>query len=801
MILKTWFLLFIGLLLTASAEAQHRVLFITGDTLILNVEEARGDVQWQVSTDSLSWSDIPGQTGLGFPATAALSGKWVRPVLDEANCPPYVGINTLILAVDTAATGFVAEDFALFNLPWDFVSFDGSGVLHFSGTATGPIQPGDFIQDFPALNDRPVVVAIVIQDGMVAMHLATQGEDYPLNWGDPIMSRVMGKIFDENGEPAMGVELRIGDSVRFTNSAGMFIFQDAPVNENFGVINATKSGYFPACRSFVPKSEGSLVEIRLLPMNTFTSFNSETGAQINIAGVAITFQPNSIVYLNGSPYTGQVQVALHNLDPASEEFLAEMPGNFAGSRNSTQRFLSPVGMMAINLTTSNGTWLQLSPGLPATVVYPIPPAGIATAPSTIALWSFDEDAGYWRYEGQAVRNANTYIAELSHFSFWGWSIEYDVFYLEGVIKDQNGLPVCEASASFGVNTLAGGFDITTSTGHFAALLPADVLLDLNVSFHCGSDPYFLLYSGTAGPYSINTVLPELIISIPPQVNTITGTIVDCSNQPAVDGFLQINGLTYFTDQGNFNARICGNTASIITVKPEPVLEFGDTLNLNITQSVTDIGDIILCNGDTLQTGNVTDIDGNVYSTVLIANQWWMSENLRTTRYSDGTVIPNVTSGWETLTTPAWVFYNHNPDLDTVYGKYYNWFTVATSGNVCPVDWHMPTYEEYQILINNAGGYLTAGGKMKTIEVLPEYPGWALPNLGGSNVTGFSALAAGAKAYEEIFFSGEYYQGSIWTATNADTLLARSMYLGYDVRRIVYFDMDKNSGLSIRCVKD
>ena len=801
MILRKLFTFLFFLLIGISSYSQHKVLFIVGDTVNLNLENARGNTQWQVSSDSLNWLNIPGQTGSTLPATIALSGKWVRPVIEELNCPPYIGINSLILAVDTAANGFISEDFSLINLPWSFVSSNNSGVLNFNGNYTSVIQPGDHLLNFPEPSDDNLVVAIVFQDGTVEMHLSTQGEDYPLNWGDQTMSRVMGKVFDENGEPAMGVELNIGDSVRFTNSLGVFVFPDAPVFENYGVINATKNGYFPACRSFVPKSDGNIVEIRLLPINTLTSFNAVTGAQLNLAGVDVNFQPNSIVFSNGTPYTGEVLVSLHNLNPSSEEFATEMPGNLTGSRNSLHRVLSPVGMMAISLFSSNGNALQLAEGLPATVVYPIPVGSISSAPLTIPIWAFDEDAGYWKYEGQAVKNANTYVAELSHFSFWSWSIDYDVIYIEGAVKDQNGLPVAESSVLFGVNTFPGGYDITTSAGLFSAYLPTDVLLDLNISFHCGSDPHFSLYSGTTGPYTTNTLLAEIIIPIPPQINTITGTISDCDNQPLVSGFLEINGLTFFTDQGNFTARICGNNANIITVKPEPILEFGDSLNINITQNNTDLGDIVLCNGDTLQTGTVTDIDNHVYSTVLIGNQWWMSENLRTTRYSDGTLIPNVTSGWETSITPGWVFYNHNPDLDTVYGKYYNWFTVATSQNVCPTDWHVPTYEEYLILINNAGGYLTAGGKMKTIEVPPAYPSWAQPNLGGSNLTGFSALAAGAKAYEEIFFSGEYYQASIWTVSNIDTLLARSIYIGYDTRWVTFFDMDKNSGLSIRCVKD
>ena len=72
--------------------------------------------------------------------------------------------------------------------------------------------------------------------------------------------------------------------------------------------------------------------------------------------------------------------------------------------------------------------------------------------------------------------------------------------------------------------------------------------------------------------------------------------------------------------------------------------------------------------------SVTDIDGNEYPVVGIGNQCWTKENLKTTRYADGSVIPNVTDGaqWSGLTTGAWANYFNNPVNDSIYGKLYNW---------------------------------------------------------------------------------------------------------------------------------
>ncbi|HDO06183.1 MAG TPA: hypothetical protein ENG85_00705, partial [Bacteroidetes bacterium] len=78
-------------------------------------------------------------------------------------------------------------------------------------------------------------------------------------------------------------------------------------------------------------------------------------------------------------------------------------------------------------------------------------------------------------------------------------------------------------------------------------------------------------------------------------------------------------------------------------------------------------------------GTVTDIDGNVYKTIVIGNQTWMAENLRVTHYQNGDTIPNVTDNttWKDLSTDAYCNYNNTTDLDTIatYGRLYNWYAV------------------------------------------------------------------------------------------------------------------------------
>ncbi len=146
-------------------------------------------------------------------------------------------------------------------------------------------------------------------------------------------------------------------------------------------------------------------------------------------------------------------------------------------------------------------------------------------------------------------------------------------------------------------------------------------------------------------------------------------------------------------------------------------------------------------------GGVTDIDGNSYATVIIGTQEWMAENLRTTRFANGDVIPEETNdaNWANLTSGAWCHKDNDIQNDLVYGKLYNGYLLEDSRNVCPSGWHVPHSSEYTTLINYLGGPLVAGGKMKdtgTVQAMTGY--WQDPNFGATNSSGFNGIPAGSR---------------------------------------------------------
>lgn len=198
-------------------------------------------------------------------------------------------------------------------------------------------------------------------------------------------------------------------------------------------------------------------------------------------------------------------------------------------------------------------------------------------------------------------------------------------------------------------------------------------------------------------------------------------------------------------------------------------------------------------------GTMTDQDGNVYKTVTIGTQTWMAENLRTTKYNDGTAIPLVTGNdaWTALSTGAYCNYNNTTSIDTIatYGRLYNWYAVNTS-KLAPKGWHVPTDAEWTTLTDYLGGGGVAGRKLK--ETVTTH--WNSPNTEATNETGFTALPGGGRLNYGTFFDVGN-NGFWWSATE---YLASSAYgrdMKYDDSMVGRDLGGKEVGFSVRCVRD
>jgi uncharacterized protein (TIGR02145 family) len=219
---------------------------------------------------------------------------------------------------------------------------------------------------------------------------------------------------------------------------------------------------------------------------------------------------------------------------------------------------------------------------------------------------------------------------------------------------------------------------------------------------------------------------------------------------------------------------------------------------------------------TCGTSTVPDIDGNTYNTVLIGTQCWTKENLKVTKYNDGTAIPlnatggsSGTSGSWAATTGAYTIYGNESSTGanaTNYGFLYNWYAAkgiatalsTTYKNICPTGWHVPTDAEWTTLetyLNNVVPTGSVGGKMKSTSSL-----WTSPNTGADNTSGFTALPGGYRNSDGSFYNIRF-SAFFWSATESGYSVAWYRYLYDGSSNVSRNSYQKQLGASIRCLKD
>ena len=194
-------------------------------------------------------------------------------------------------------------------------------------------------------------------------------------------------------------------------------------------------------------------------------------------------------------------------------------------------------------------------------------------------------------------------------------------------------------------------------------------------------------------------------------------------------------------------------------------------------------------------GTATDLDGNVYKTITIGTQTWMAENLKVSRFNDGTIIPLVYEyeywgGGDILQggQPAYSWPYDNPiTYKNTYGAFYNWYAVNT-GKLCPAGWHIPDNSEWNTLINYLGGDSIAGGKMKESGTKH----WEGPNLGATNESGFTALPSEKSSLRDCQF---------WSSTECVNTLAWNPLIEFNSSKVFWNISNAEMEFPVRCIKD
>ncbi len=197
-------------------------------------------------------------------------------------------------------------------------------------------------------------------------------------------------------------------------------------------------------------------------------------------------------------------------------------------------------------------------------------------------------------------------------------------------------------------------------------------------------------------------------------------------------------------------------------------------------------------------GSITDIDGNTYPTTQIGSKVWMAENLKVTRYNDGTTLNASGSQdeFKNAGSGSYIPYGGSAGSLAAYGYLYNGYVVTSAKNVCMTGWHLPSPSEWSQLAANLGGMDTAGGRMKEVSNL-----WSSPNVAADNESGFSALPGGSYCRVCLsntgIFADEGTDGYWWSSTPNTFYYVTNDLASMRTKSTAHV----NDGLSIRCVKD
>ena len=259
---------------------------------------------------------------------------------------------------------------------------------------------------------------------------------------------------------------------------------------------------------------------------------------------------------------------------------------------------------------------------------------------------------------------------------------------------------------------------------------------------------------------------------------------DAYHAVQVDTIIRVSEGTYEVQLSN------GSTTTQVQGCTDPeYLEYNASANFDDGSCATFIGDCV-----------AVEMDGYTYSVVLIDDQCWFAENLRSTVYADGTSIPLVTDNitWAELSSGARCDYDNDAGNVATYGRMYNWYAVDDSRGLCPSGWHVPTDGEWTELkdyITSQGFYGTVGTALKSTS------GWPGYNYQGTDDFGFSALPGGTRNFHGSFNNIGYY-GFWWSSTltsySDDRAWARYLYhtgpgIAMDAPKIA-------TGYSVRCLK-
>ncbi len=352
---------------------------------------------------------------------------------------------------------------------------------------------------------------------------------------------ISGRIADESGVGIPDVNICIADQPYsyLTDKNGYFWITD-PVQDSTKIfITAKKDGYISGSKTYFHVGEGGMgyVEIWLISSTPIGSVPANTGGTITLNdGATVSLPPNSAQTEDGSLYTGNINVVAKWLNPDSGDFPLLAPGELEGiDETGAEVLLLTAGVIVVELIADNGDHLDLADGATATLTVPISASIIDVAPDTIPLWNFDHEQNIWIIDGIAVRQGNSYIAVVTHFSHYNFDLSAGSCKVRVYITvvNSDGEPM---EGIYGQVSCCDGYNTkyfhTNSNGKASGAIPKDEPITFLFKAACACDVYI---GTTVGPFTENT---NITFTIPSYLTTkVSGRLVNCDGDPVNDGYV------------------------------------------------------------------------------------------------------------------------------------------------------------------------------------------------------------------------------------------------------------------------
>jgi hypothetical protein len=417
-----------------------------------------------------------------------------------------------------------------------------------------------------------------------------------------------GTILDDNGNAVLGAQVWSGNESAITDKNGVFKLKPVLADPHNAILHVEKAGYFATSRAWhVQPNTTQHVTVRLLRKTEVGTISGANGGQVAVAGGAtINFPGGAIAQKSGAQHNAQVVVYARYLDPTSPTLGLEMPGDLrAINTNQEQGVLATFGMIGVELESTTGAPLQIAAGSEVEIRLPIPAEKAAVAPQTIPLWHYDLESARWIEEGSAQKIGNEYVGKVRHFSFWNCDAFLETVYMEGSVYLQNRqtpFDFCQIKLTV-VSTGFVGYGYASALGWFGGDIPKGeaILLEVTTWNGCGTQ---VLYSETVGPFTENTVLPDIILMNGLDKSTVSGRLVDCNNNPVENGYVKISSdffaqavLTDIDGTYSYSFFNCNNTITELVVQGYDLDNYLESsiASVPVTSSSVSVPDIQVCN--------------------------------------------------------------------------------------------------------------------------------------------------------------------------------------------------------------